>query len=217
MPARANRPAERENARQVQPDGQHQPANRQNKYRRGELKPPPQRHPRAAQCQQKPGKGREAHHRPGGIGCGFQSYRAARRATHPRQGHGLHGEHGEDAGHQVQDHPADQCKNQRLPQRQKSCALQQRGGDFIAQPPPALIGQQQHAFKRGEVLRPLSPPQRQFQPIRAMAHALRRRVIQKPTDPRDEQRFLQAFAPKARAGQPQPQRIALNARTGLPR
>ena len=82
--------------------------------------------------------------------------------------------------------------------------------------PPALIGQQQHAFKRGEVLWPLRPLQRQFQPIRAMAKALRRGVIQKPSDARDEQRFLQAFAPKAGASQTKAQRLALNGRTGLP-
>ena len=181
------------------------------------MEPPTEREARAAQQQQKPSECREGHHRTGGIGSGFQPHRAAPRPAQPRQRHGLHGEHRKDARHQIQDHTAEQRKNQRLPKRQQRRARQQRAGDVITQPPPALIGQQQHAFKLRVVFGTFGALQGQFQPIRAMAQALRRGVIQKARGAGDEKRFLQAFPPKAGSGQAEPQRIARDNCTRLPR
>ncbi len=180
------------------------------------MEPPTEREARAAQQQQKSSECREGHHRTGGIGSGFQPHRAAPRPAQPRQRHGLHGEHRKDARHQIQDHTAEQRKNQRLPKRQQGRARQQRAGDVITQPPPALIGQQQHAFKLRVVFGTFGALQGQFQPIRAMAQALRRGVIQKARGAGDKQRFLQAFPPKPRTSQPQAQSIALDVGGGLP-
>ena len=107
---------------QVQPDGKQQNRHRGDENRRLELKPPADGGPGGAGQQQHRAQTGEGDENPGGIGNGMARARAGRRAA--RQTHRLHGQDREDAGHQVQDQPAEKGKQQG--RRQGNRLLQRR-------------------------------------------------------------------------------------------
>ena len=139
-------------AGKVEPHRQHHPGHKGNKGGLGELKAPARRIAGQAQAQQPRADRQEAEHHAGAVAGGMGADLRPSLAGQTREAQGLHRQDGEDAGHEVEDHPAQQGESQRLPERQDRGQRRHRAGgevDAIGLANALAVGQGQHAFDLG--------------------------------------------------------------------
>ncbi len=133
----------------------------------------------------------------------MRPHRPARRPGQPRQGDRLHRQDREDAGHQVQDQPAQRGEQQRLPQRQAARRRHRPrcGRDAVGAAHAPGIGDGDDALDAGG--QGIRPSARQAEPQRAVAHRhrLRRGIVEEVDLQREEEGVPHRAGGDRRAGE----------------
>ena len=118
--------ADLEHAGEVEADHEEQIGDQQREDRRLELEAPAHLADAGADRDHDGGHRGEGDQHARGVGDAVAPHRAALMAGQPREGRGLHRQHREHAGHQVQDQAAQQGEQQRLDERERLAALARR-------------------------------------------------------------------------------------------
>ena len=131
--------ADLEHAGEVEADHEEEIGDQQREDRRLELEAPAHLADGGADRDDDRRHGGEGDQHARGVGDAVAPHRAPLVAGQPREGRGLHGEHREHAGHQVQDQPAQQREQQRLDERQLLAAAAASGSDAAARKPGSSL------------------------------------------------------------------------------